>query len=251
VLNCHTRFDEVPNVYIDATPRFMLEKHWWHQDPNQSQEQHDADPKFVLPDGKYCCSMVMACCKVEMLRQVLAKPLMMYGLTVSRVCNTGVCPYHVRGHRVEKAALQCCMVQYTYISHAGSSLPGETVEEEKKKEMAANGGKVLRIESRANLAHCDDVLLVHRVRAAVNMLPDIPTQWSPSPPDITKSRKMSPDELTPLSKDTWTHNQLVFSNMTPPPLSKCNVMTKIEGYHQLRSFLNCVITWPCTWLLGR
>jgi hypothetical protein len=45
---------------------------------------------------------------------------------------------------------------------------------------------------------------------------------------------MSPVKLPQLPQDTWTHNQLVFSNLSLPPLSQCNVMTKKEGCrHQL------------------
>jgi hypothetical protein len=94
--------------------------------------------------------MVIGRCKVKMLKQVLAKPLLMYGMTVSGMCKTGVCPFPVRGHWVKNAAFHCCMVKYTYIIHTGSSPTGETLEEEEEKkeeEMEANGGKVFPIES--------------------------------------------------------------------------------------------------------
>jgi hypothetical protein len=51
---------------------------------------------------------------------------------------------------------------------------------------------------------------------------------------------MSPVKLPQPPQDTWTYNQLVFSNLSLPPLSQCNVMMKKEGsLHQLESSTTC------------
>jgi hypothetical protein len=128
----YTRFDEDPCYFIDAAKQFMKDNHWLLCDPKQSHGAHDVNPKYIEANQKYFITLIIAHVKIEIVKQLLSKVKDMYGLTVSKVCTNGICPFSEKGTHAQKQSFRTCMVRYKYGKHTGTTVHGEELEEAKR-----------------------------------------------------------------------------------------------------------------------